>query len=319
MLFESYVKLVNDYPRDRDHLFGNPLAEDSSLWLAVDHDAYPALLFASRREEVRNDVELRSISVHFSRDCVIEAHDGYTNSGVYTAVCLRENDPDVVRMVLRLLGETFNIRNRPFTNKEIAARILELADLFRQIGESVGDVVGLWGELYILSCSSNLETAVRSWCINKNAKYDYVTEQFVLEAKTTLLSRRKHRFTLDQLRPIGEFSVYVASLVVVEVDAGRTAVELMDELYDKICDDDLRARFLAQCLVKGGRDMYLSTLKLGAFPDGTSLVVFDATRVLVPIIPEDSFITNVRFDVDLTDLSPISRREMATVLAFGSG
>jgi len=319
VLFEAYAKLVNDYPDDCDQLFGQSLTDDNSFWLAVDGDAYPSLLFAARREEVRNDIELRSVSVHFSRDCVIEAADGNATSGIYTVVRLNENDPDVARMVLRLLGETFKVRNTPYTNKEIAARILDLADLFRQISESAGDIVGLWGELYILSRASGLETAVRCWCLNKNAKYDYVTNHFVLEAKTTVLSRRKHRFTLDQLRPNGEFHVYVASLAVVELNAGRTAADLMEELYGKIGEDDLRTRFLAQCLVKGGRDIYRNTLKLGVFPDGTSLMILDAATIPVPEIVPGAPIENVRFDVDLTDLGPVSQSDTDTVLAFGRG
>ncbi len=317
MLFEAYAKLVNDYPEDCDQLFGQSLVDDNSFWLSVDGDSFPSLLFAARREDVRNDIELRSLSVHFSRDCVIKSDNVDAALGIYTVVRLNENDPDVVRMVLRLLEETFKVPKTPYANKEIAARILELADLFKQIGESAGDIVGLWGELHILLRASDLATAVQCWCFNKNAKYDYVTERFALEAKTTKSSRRKHRFSLDQLRPNGEFRVYVASLAVVELNSGRTAADLIEEVYGKISDDDLRARFLSQCLVKGGRDIYRTTLKLGVFPDSTSLVILDASTVPVPEIPPGSRIDNVRFDVDLTELSPVSPSEMDTVLAFG--
>ncbi|ANB02589.1 PD-(D/E)XK motif protein [Ectothiorhodospira sp. BSL-9] len=317
MLFESYAKLVNNFPDGCDQLFGQALTEDNAFWLSVDGDACPSLLFSARREDVRSDIELRSVSVCFSRDCVVEAAKGEATMGIYTVVRLNENDPDIVRMLLRLLEETFRTRKTPYTNKEIAVRILELADLFKQIGDSTGDIVGLWGELYVLSRASNLQTAVQCWCLNKNAKYDYVTDGFALEAKTTVRSRRKHRFSLDQLRPNGEFRVYVASLAVVELNSGHTAADLMDEMYGKIGDDDLRARFFAQCLVKGGRDIYRNTLKLGVFPDGTSLMVLDASTIPVPEVAQASLIENVRFDVDLTDLSPVSRRELDTVLAFG--
>ena len=319
MLFEAYAKLVNDFPEDCDQLFGQALTVDNSVWLSVDGYANPSLLFASRREDARNDIELRSISVQFSRDCGIEAADGKAMSGIFTVVRVNENDPDVTRMMLRLMEETFQVRRTPYTNKEIATRILELADLFKKIAESEGDIVGLWGELHILSRARDLDMAVQCWCLSKNAKYDYVTDCFALEAKTTLRSRRKHRFTLDQLRPGDEFQVYVASLTVVELNAGRTATNLMDEIYGKIGDDDLRPRFLAQCLVKGGRDIYRNTLMLSVFPDGTSLLILDASTVPVPEVAPNSLIENVRFDVDLTDRIPVSPREMDRVLSFGKG
>ncbi len=319
MLFEAYAKLLSDFPDDCDQLFGQALTTDNTVWLSVDGDAYPSLLFASRQEDARNDIELRSVSVHFSRGCGIEATDGKATSGIFTVVRVNENDPDIARIMLRLLEETFQVRTMPYANKEIAARILELADLFRQIADSEGDIVGLWGELHILSRAHNLDTAVQCWCLSKNAKYDYVTEGFALEAKTTLRSRRKHRFTLDQLRPGGDFRVYIASLAVVELNAGRTAADLMDEVFGKIGDDELRQRFLAQCLVKGGRDIYRNTLKLGVFPDGSSLMILDAATIPVPEIAPASPIENVRFDADMTDLAPVTPHEVETVLEFGKG
>lgn len=317
MLFESYAKLVSDFPDSCDQLFGQPLTADSSLWLSVDADAYPALLFSARKDDSRNDIELRSVSVQFSRDCVIEAAHGVSGSGIYTVVRLNDNDPDVVRMLLRLLEEAFCEREKPYTNKDIASRILELVDLFKQIGESSGDIVGLWGELYILSRSGDLDMAVQCWCRHKKAKYDYVTDSFALEAKTTVLSKRKHRFSLDQLRPSGDFPVYVVSLTVVEINSGRTAAELMDELYGKIDDSDLRAPFLAQCLIKGGQDIYRGTLKFSVFPNQESLRIFNAYNIPVPEIGAGSPIDNVRFDVDLSEIEPITNRERDVVLSFG--
>lgn len=317
MFFEAYAKLVNDYPGDCDQLFGQALTADNSMWLSIDGDANPTLLFAAREIEIRNDIELQSISARFSRDCVIEAATGNVASGNYTIVRLNENDPDIVRVLLRMLSEIFQVRKSPYSNKEIAARILDVADLFKKIADSTGDAIGLWGELHILLQASHLDLAVQCWCLNKNAKYDYVTKDFVLEAKTTVLSRRKHRFSLDQLRPNSDFRVYVASLTVVELKSGRSTADLMEEVCCRLEDADLRARFLSQCLVKGGHDLYRNTLKLGLYPDGSSLVILDASIIPAPDVAPGSGIENVRFDVDLTDHSAVSNCELETVLAFG--
>ncbi|WP_111734306.1 PD-(D/E)XK motif protein [Roseovarius amoyensis] len=317
MLFETYVKLLGDFPEGCDQLFGEPLSADGSLWLSVDGDAYPSLLFRSRRDDVRSDIELRSVSARFSRDCVIEAPDGHGTSGVYSVIRLNENDPDIVRMLLRLLEETFPKDRAPYVNKDIAAQILELANLFKQIASSDTDILGLWGELYILSQAPNIAHAVRCWCGHKMAKYDFVTRDFVLEAKTTLRSRRRHRFSLDQLRPSSDFSVYVASLALIELNSGRTAAELMDHVYANIDDDELRISFLKQSVLKGGQDIYRSTIKLNVFPDGTSLTIFNTASLPVPQVGDADPIENVRFDLDLTDLPSLPSGEAATILSFG--
>lgn len=139
MLFETYARLLGDFPEGCDQLFGEPLSSDGSLWLSVDGDAYPSLLFRSRRDDLRSDIELRSVSAWFSRDCVIEAPDGLSASGVYSVIRLNDNDPDIVRILLRLLEETFPEDRAPYANKDIAAQILELANLFKQIASSDTD------------------------------------------------------------------------------------------------------------------------------------------------------------------------------------
>ncbi len=317
MLFETYAKLLSDFPKGCDQLFGERLSPDGALWLSVDGDAYPSLLFRARRDDPRSDIELRSVSAWFSRDCSIETAEGRSASGVYTVIRLNENDPDIVRILLRLLEETFPETRAPYANKDIAAQILELANLFKQIAGSDTDIIGLWGELHILSQAPNTTHAVRCWCAHKMAKYDFVARGFVLEAKTTLRSRRKHGFSLDQLRPSKAFAVYVASLALVELNSGQTAAELMDHICSNIAEDELRISFLRQCLLKGGQDIYRSTLKLDVFPDGTSLAIFDAASLPVPQVGDGDPIENVRFDLDLTGLPCLSSGEVATILSFG--
>lgn len=317
MLFETYAKLLGDFPEGCDQLFGEPLSPDGSLWLSVDGEAHPSLLFRARRDDPKSDIELRSISAWFSRDCTIETTEGRSASGVYTVIRLNENDPDIVRILLRLLEEAFPETRAPFANKDIAAQILDIANIFKQIAGSDTDIIGLWGELHILSLAPDTTHAVRCWCAHKMAKYDFVTRGFVLEAKTTLRSRRKHGFSMDQLRPSSDFAVFVASLALVELNSGQTAAELMEHVYSKISEGELRISFLRQCVLKGGQDIYRSRLRLDVFPDGTSLAIFDASSLPVPQVADADPIENIRFDLDLTGLPCLSSGEAATILSFG--
>ena len=316
MLFEAYLKLLREFPDSCTQLFGEPLTNDNSLWISVDGESYPSLLFAASQHDQRNDIQLRSVSVRFSRDCKVEAADGTKVTGNYTVVTLNENDIDVARVFLRLLEEAFRGLNGTYSNKEIASRILELAELFRQIENSVSDIIGLWGELYILSCANLLDRAVESWCSHKKAKYDFVTVDYALEIKTTLKSRRTHRFSLEQLRPEHHFQVYIASLLLVELNSGRTTAELVEELAGNIVDEELKAQFIKLCMLKGGRDLYSNSLRLSPLPSGTSLLMFSASNIPVPQISLDAPIDNVRFDVDLSELHSISLDKIAKILDF---
>ncbi|MCF3972099.1 PD-(D/E)XK motif protein [Paracoccus salsus] len=268
--------------------------------------------------DIRTDIVLRSVDVEFSRLCTIETEDDQEHNGCYTIIRLKEADPDIVRLFVKILEERF-LSSARMSNPRIAESIQEVASLFSQIDGSPRDQLGLWGELFAITQSNNVDDAVRSWSSQKTAKYDFVTETFVLDVKTTLSSTPKHRFALDQLRPAGSYEAYILSLCVVELPAGRTVGELMDAIGDQIADNELRSAFLRQCLVKGGKDIYQSNLKLQAYPEEDSFQIYSASDIPVPAIDAGSPIHNVRFDVDLTNLAAVTRGAANTVLLFGGG
>jgi hypothetical protein len=320
MLFDTYTKLVSEYPDDCVELFGNSLQSgDTTIWLAVDTEFYPSLLFKVKADRKRSDIELRSLSVKFSRNCTIETIGNKVISGSYTIVRLNENDPDVVRMLCRILEDSFSDKDLIYTNKVIAKKILQLSYFFRKLEDSKTDAIGLWGELHLISLFKNVDEAVRCWCRHKGAKYDFVLKNVVLEVKTTLRPQRVHRFSLEQLRPKGDFYVYVASLLVVEINSGKSVVELVDSISERITDKELRADFFTQCLVKGGKDIARNSMKLGVFPEEISISIFDAQNIPVPDIKSKPEIENVRFDVDLSDLKPLLENELDFILAFADG
>ncbi|MCF8467271.1 MAG: PD-(D/E)XK motif protein [Sneathiella sp.] len=303
MLFENYTALAHRFPSGCQSLYGEQIQAGTGLWLAVDEQSFPSLLFSSQPSDVRSDIELRFIGVQFSRECQITADGCGTMAGTYTIVRLEENDPDLVRVFLRLLEETFCGDNAgPQTNREIGEKILELANLFSQLDNSTKDVVGLWGELLIISLAESPETAARCWCLHKNAKYDFVCDGFALEVKTTLRPSRDHRFSLDQLRPYGELEVYVASIQVVQAHGGKAAFELVDSILANISDAELRKAFLILCLLKGGEDIYKSVLRLQLLSTEAGIAYFSALDIPVPLIETDAPISNVKFDICLDRL-----------------
>lgn len=303
MLFEIYTRLANTFPSGCPILFGEELASQAGIWIAIDADAYPSLLFSSKPSDTRNDIELRFISVDFARRCEIVVDDRKSASGTYTIVRLEENEPDVVRVFLRLLEETFcRDEHNTLDSREIGDRILQLANLFSQLANSPKDVIGLWGELLIISQADSPEAAVQCWCLDQQAKYDFVCDDFVLEAKTTLRPTRTHRFSMDQLRPHGALELFIASVQVVEAHGGTATTDLMDSILETIADQDLRKSFLTACLLKGGKDIYRSPVRLRLLSSQSGIAYFAAEDIPVPYVDESSPIANVRFDVCLDGL-----------------
>lgn len=319
MLTNLYPTLCKTVPQDDSSLFGLPVAlEDHAYWLAIDSQAYPALLLPARADDLRPDISLRAVEVLFTRVCVIDTKECQSHQGCYSLVRLKENDPAIVRLFLKILEERFCVPNPPVTNSEIAANIQQVAALFSRVEVNTRDLIGLWGELHVITSALDIDSAVQCWSSRKTAKYDFVAETLVLDVKTTTKSWPQHRFSLDQLRPSSTFDAFILSLCVVEVQSGQTVGVLMDSVAARIVDHDLRSAFLTQCLAKGGRDLYGSDLALQTYPENAGLAIFRASDIPVPQIRACDPIENVRFDVDLSTISPVSDAEIEAILAFGA-
>lgn len=306
MLFQAYTALLGNFPSECSGLFGEEIRADIGLWLAVDENAFPSFLLAMQPADLRSDIELRFVGVQFSRECSITLSNGQNSTGTFTIIRLEENDPDLVRVFLRLLEEAFCGDDVPRTNRAVAERILELADLFRQIENSSKDLIGLWGELLIIAQAQSSEAAARCWCLHKNSKYDFVCDAFVLEVKTTLKASREHSFALEQLRPSGDLAVFVASIQLTEAHGGRAVFELVDEILDRLGDADLRKAFLGLCMIKGGADLYKSSIKLQPLSRTAGIAYFAAEDIPVPELSIGAPISNVRFDVCLDAVSELA-------------
>ncbi|QKT03392.1 PD-(D/E)XK motif protein [Ectothiorhodospiraceae bacterium 2226] len=316
MLSDLYISLCDNVPQREGQIFGLPLGANDVRWLGIDEKRYPALLLPARPDDIRSDIALRSVDVEFSRLCAIQAADGAAHEGCYSIIRLKDADVDIVRLFLRILEERFCVAPPPSTNAVIAENVLEIASLFSQLSLDARDVVGLWGELFAIECSSDVEAAVKCWSSKKLAKYDFVTTRYVLDVKTTLSHVPKHHFSLEQLRPVGGYEAYVFSLRLVEQHGGLTVGELMDRIAEKITDPELRGNFFRVCVIKGGRDIYRSDLRLLPFPEADSFMLFHASMLPVPTIVENDPISNIRFDVDLSRLEALARAEASHILAF---
>lgn len=316
MLAELYLKLCKKIPADEAALFGLAVGGDAPFWLTIDANAFPAILLPASKDDLRPDIELRAVEALFSRACTISSDDPQTHVGCFSLIRLKDNDPDVVRLFLRIVEERFCIPNLQYDNAAIATNIQQIAALFSHMDDNTRDIIGLWGELFVISRATDTDEAVQCWSTRKTAKYDFVSDTFVLDVKTTLKTAPVHRFSLEQLRPKGEFEAYIASLCLVEVSNGQTVGEFVDSLSERIIDQELRSRFLIQCLAKGGRDLYRSRLALQTYPDANTATFFDARAIPAPQISKSDPIENVRFDIDLSGISPVPADQRDKIIQF---
>lgn len=316
MLFEAYQELARRFPDACQHLFGSKIDSAQGLWLSLDAHGQPYLLFEMAEDDGQPDLKLKAVGVRFACPCDIQLQDGSALSGTFTLVSLANDDPDIIRVFLRLLEEAFLAPGADHSAAAVRDQILSIADLFARLSDDLKDVVGLWGELHIIRTAQDVNAAARAWSSSTRARYDFMTERLALEVKTTLKSVRQHRFSLEQLRANADFQVYIASILLTELPGGEAAYELIDEVYAALDDPQDRARFFRQCLRKGGADIYGSELRLSTLPGGASIALFDAGTLPVPAVEGGDPISNVRFDLRLQQQEMLELERQQSVLSF---
>lgn len=316
MLFDSYNSLVARFPDGCEHLFGHGVVDRSELWFSINASDHPTLLFETPVDQGQPDLKLKYVDVQFARHCDISLDDGSKRTGTFTVVSFKDDDCDLVRIFLRLLEEAFLAGNDQYSSAEIRSKIISIAEIFVRLEIGINDVIGLWGELHVIQQSNDPNRVARAWCLAKSAQFDFLGQSHVVEVKATTKSRRMHRFSMEQVRPSSDLQPYICSILLVELPSGKTVGELMDEVLGQIDDADERSRFFHQCLTKGGKDLYSSSLLLSVFPDGASVAVFEASSLPVPQVEEAEPIYNVRFDVDLSELEPLGKTDAERTLTF---
>lgn len=317
MLYDIYDSLCHTIPKDEDAFIGQRIADDHPIWLSIDSESNPAVLLPAQADDLRPDIKLRSMEILFSRNCTVQATTNHkSHVGCYSVIRLKENDRDIVRLFTKIIEERFCRDVSSKNNAEIAANFQEIAALFSRVDNSTNNLIGLWGELYLIEQSKDLVVAVQAWSSRKTAKYDFVTDSFVLDVKTTLSPSRKHRFSLEQLRPKRNVQAYVASVSITEVESGRTVGAMVDSISAQIDNFEIRNSFLHRCLIKGGKDIYRSDLVLRPYPEEAAILLFRVGDIPVPEVNNSDPIDNVRFDVDLSSIAPLDNADRKAVLRF---
>ena len=302
MLFDLYNTLVNRFPENCTHLYGAEVDGYLGIWFSINSLGHPNILFESLDDTADHDVKLKYIESRFLCHCEITLESGITKSGAYSVVTLKEDDSDIVRVFLRLIEESFLFPGAHHDGRTIRRKILDIAELFSRLETGLRDVIGLWGELHLMTVMSDLDKAVKAWCLARTAQFDFVTERHAVEVKSTLKSRRKHRFSLEQLRPSGGLAVYIISILLIEIASGKTVGEMIDEIYSALSDKKDKELFFRQCLMKGGKEIFSSGLRLDVFPEGGSVAIYSSETLPVPTILAGDPITSLRFDLDITGL-----------------
>jgi hypothetical protein len=184
---------------------------------------------------------------------------------------------------------------------ELAQDFIELFKPGRNL--SADELIGLFGELTVISKTSDSSAAVSMWHEEVEGRYDFSSSSSRLEIKTTLGSARTHHFSSNQLPPRDAVEVLVGSVLTEIVQDGTSVVDLWRLLQARMKTPLTRAKLdrLVLRTVSKGHDLASET-SFDFDLATSSLIFFSADQVPTPILTEG--VISASWEANLEGLHP---------------
>jgi hypothetical protein len=180
--------------------------------------------------------------------------------------------PDVVEAVAVIFLGLIELQEKFGTSGRAIWQMKQLFENGFQATFSDETLLGLIGELLIIDEVENPESFIRFWHTNPSDTFDFSSENFRLEVKTSRSITRNHNFSSNQIGTNLDAKLMIASIILQTVEVGLTLKELIDQICLKL--DSL----VAQILVERVLDI------LGCTPEFGDHLNFDQASSISSII-----------------------------------
>lgn len=302
--------------RDASQFGAIPLPEHPHFHLAKDGQGFPSILISIQeggRRSITPSITLEHVTVYFDVFCRITRNDRSAIEGKFTVIRCTGRERLLHAYFLRVARILVDLLPELPTKVELTKAISTLVELFRaSTSPPRKSVQGLWAELLIIEASRKPETLVAAWHSTPLDRYDFNAADERLEVKCTAQRVRQHYFSLDQLVPLKDAKVIIASLFTEAVANGTTVIQLADSVRDKISTfPDLVEHFdriVVMTLGENWRtafeDIFDKQLAL------STLRFYDAQTIPTIALPLPTGVSEVRFKSDLSLCEPVDMEKL---------
>ena len=242
-IFETYQGLINGLATNDKSLHVEGIPGFEWARLGVKQDAV-LLLLPPEINSPGPDHDLEHIRISPNEEFNIRESQGLRVETV-AVIATKSRDGWLVETFLELVAMLFDsgVSSDPDSVRKL---IQDLVSLFRALTQpNQKSTQGLWGELFLINQSTDVELAVSSWHATPNDRYDFASGHERVEVKTTT-GPRIHMFSHSQLVPISGLRVTIASLILNPSVDGQCCADLVSQVLPKLLDDNTRRNFIDQ-------------------------------------------------------------------------
>ncbi|CNI48045.1 Uncharacterised protein [Yersinia frederiksenii] len=294
-----------------------PLSTHRKDFLAKGSDGTPLFLLHDASEaQYSPGVQFRYLTAQFHATCRVHT-DSKELQDQFALVSCDGAVPDLHEIFVRCFSAA--IEELPINSgtRDLNNCIQKLVDLFRALSQPSGkDVLGLWGELYIIANSGNIVGAMAGWHEDPFDRFDFSWEQGCLEVKASIQSARLHTFTLEQLMNPMKGIGYVASLLLQPLSGGLGLIDLANLIEMELSHSPALKLKLWKNLAKalGGDFSEKLDKRFDISYAERNLIVYAMDDVPRPEKPSDPRVIAIRFTADLTTTTSSLKKNSLSAL-----
>lgn len=308
-LFETIVAPAGDAAKPLYAVL--PVPGYQSYFVGKDHASCACLLVATVDHVQRqpSPIRLESLDVQFELPCHLRKGHETGKNGRFTVIRCRSLDHETVRYFLSVCAAVLHMLGDKPARRAVAAAVHRLATIFQKTQKPpVRTVTGLFGELFLISRSTNPVKALTAWRVENTARFDFVDGDVRLDMKTTSGRVRAHIFSYEQCNPPAGTVAVVGSMFVERASGGITLRSLIDDISAKVASyNDLVFKLHEGTAATLG--MSLNEAMAMAFDEklaDSSLRFFNLAAVPAIRSPLPPGVHDVRFRSDLSALDDMS-------------
>jgi hypothetical protein len=197
----------------------------------------PCVLLATNDDSnsVVPALRLRHLHAEYNVLATLDNGHAHTTSQTFAAITLLLDDDLMVGAFLRFAALLSNTVGEKPNSSEVFQAVSQFASLLRALIRGPRkSTQGLWAEIFVIQACDRPDQWIDAWHNDPQEVYDFCFPSVRVEVKSASSRVRRHRFSLQQLRPPAAGRVLVASLFVEPSRGGLSIADLAAQLRGRI-------------------------------------------------------------------------------------
>lgn len=213
-----------------------PIDDLDGYFIGKDNNSLACLLI-STIDSLAPDhqpIRLENLDVQFGLPCVME-QQAEKQEGMFTILRCRSKEQEILASFFSVCQSIIQVLGENPSQDNIARAVDRFVQIFSKLLEPQNRTVnGLFGELFLISISSDPILALDVWRSEENARFDFSHNEIYLEVKTTAGRKRSHKFTYDQCNPPEGSIAIVASMFIEQSTGGTSLRDIFDAVEEVV-------------------------------------------------------------------------------------